>query len=835
MSTSSITAAITTAASVASGRLSNRPVRNSSVTIVSTATTRPDTWLFAPAPPLTAVFDRLPLTTMPLARPDGEVGAAEPDQLAVGVDLVVVAGGVGLGRAEALGEADQRDADRAAGELQVVVEATRRARRAAAGRCRSCRRCRRRSGRAPRRHDARRRPPRASRARPARAAAAPGRARASPSPIASVAACVSPSLPSRSQSCSKKSPSPFSTPNSFGTWPMMIVSARPTMKPLSTGSEMKLARKPSRSSPATSATMPVDDRQRRGHRHVRGLALGGDGRHRGGRQRRGGRHRPDDQVARAAEQRVEQQRGRARRRGRRRARRRRSTRRRATRARAPPTPSGRRSRRRAATRGGSRGARRTSVPHRCVERRVHAHALGDARPLEDVQRGRAHLRQPQLDAVPAQLVGELADARRRPGCRGRSWSSRSARPCAAPAASTSASTRSLTALAFEYSSGPSLRTTSTPSGAAQSGCRSRRPQAPRRRVARERADRRAAEARDHVHQRQARGHHQPLQHAEARAPRAAPDRRRRPRCAARGRSAAARRRRRSPTTATMTIAAERRLRQVGEQRREERAGQQDQPRRGDAARAGCARRRRRRPRSGSRRPTGRSPTRTPPARCRAHRHEVAVGVGAVVVLGGEPAGHADRLGGERRARRAPARSSWTKSSAEMCGIAGSGSASGMWPTTSTPSSSRPSERRQGDGEHEHDERRRDLRRQPAERDQHARASRRRPRASRRGRRRARRSGRPGPGRSCPRRDRSRAGSAAGRPRSPSRARTGSRSSPASTRGRRSRRSAAARRATSTTADHERERRRQRREARRRRRPRAARPWRPRRPRSPSSR
>ena len=37
----------------------------------------------------------------------------------------------------------------------------------------------------------------------------------------------------------------------------MIVSASPTMKPLSTGSEMKLARNPSRSRPATSAITPT--------------------------------------------------------------------------------------------------------------------------------------------------------------------------------------------------------------------------------------------------------------------------------------------------------------------------------------------------------------------------------------------------------------------------------------------------------------------------------------------------------------------------------------------------------------------------------------------------
>ena len=44
----------------------------------------------------------------------------------------------------------------------------------------------------------------------------------------------------------------------------MIVSASPMMKPLSTGSEMKLARKPSRSSPAISASDPGDERERHG-------------------------------------------------------------------------------------------------------------------------------------------------------------------------------------------------------------------------------------------------------------------------------------------------------------------------------------------------------------------------------------------------------------------------------------------------------------------------------------------------------------------------------------------------------------------------------------------
>jgi hypothetical protein len=69
MSTSSITAAMTTAARVACGSFSNSPVRSRSVTTVSTATISPDSCVRAPADPLTAVFDSEPLTTIPLDRP----------------------------------------------------------------------------------------------------------------------------------------------------------------------------------------------------------------------------------------------------------------------------------------------------------------------------------------------------------------------------------------------------------------------------------------------------------------------------------------------------------------------------------------------------------------------------------------------------------------------------------------------------------------------------------------------------------------------------------------------------------------------------------------------
>ena len=78
MSTSSMTAAMTIAARVASGSFSNSPVRNSSVTTVRTAAVSPESCDRAPAEPLTAVFDRLPLTTMPDASPDPRLAAPRP-------------------------------------------------------------------------------------------------------------------------------------------------------------------------------------------------------------------------------------------------------------------------------------------------------------------------------------------------------------------------------------------------------------------------------------------------------------------------------------------------------------------------------------------------------------------------------------------------------------------------------------------------------------------------------------------------------------------------------------------------------------------------------------
>ena len=116
-----MTAAITIAASVGSGRYLNSPVRNSSVMTASTAATMPDIWVLAPAPPLTAVFERLPPTTMPPERPEPRFAAPRPISSRLALDLVAVAGGEALGRSQPLDERQQHDRERVAREVEIVL------------------------------------------------------------------------------------------------------------------------------------------------------------------------------------------------------------------------------------------------------------------------------------------------------------------------------------------------------------------------------------------------------------------------------------------------------------------------------------------------------------------------------------------------------------------------------------------------------------------------------------------------------------------------------------------------------------------------------------------
>ena len=108
----------------------------------------------------------------------------------------------------------------------------------------------------------------------------------------------------------KKPPSPLLMPNSFGTWPMMIVRARPTMKPLSTGSEIRLARNPSAGRPPSSASTPVVMASAAVNAATLSRPAVASVATCRRRQRRGRGHGADDQVPRAAEQGVEEEGGR---------------------------------------------------------------------------------------------------------------------------------------------------------------------------------------------------------------------------------------------------------------------------------------------------------------------------------------------------------------------------------------------------------------------------------------------------------------------------------------------------------------------------------------------
>jgi hypothetical protein len=109
-------------------------------------------------------------------------------------------------------------------------------------------------------------------------------------------------------SCSKKLPGVFSTPSSFGTWPMMIVKARPTMKPLSTGSEIKDA---TNHNPQQCREHPRDAGAdcECCAKHYIACAVAVSKRHDDRRRQCGRcRHRADDQVPGAAKQCVKDQR-----------------------------------------------------------------------------------------------------------------------------------------------------------------------------------------------------------------------------------------------------------------------------------------------------------------------------------------------------------------------------------------------------------------------------------------------------------------------------------------------------------------------------------------------
>ena len=258
-STNSTTAAITTAARVVSGRSSNSPVNKSRVSTVSTATMSPDAWVFAPG---TAVDRRLRQASV-------DHHARAQARWRRWLRRVRSAPGWRRCRSALLRRTSWRrpaprrnppgrcpPPDRPGGGSSPPARS---GTRSAAVRSGCGRRARRRGPRdgppwpamMPAEHDDEgRRHLRGELAQQQEDGERDAADEYRPSTDV-------PELADDVPSWSKKSPEPFDTPRSLGTWPIMIVKARPMMKPLSTGSEMKLATKPRRARPATRARTPV--------------------------------------------------------------------------------------------------------------------------------------------------------------------------------------------------------------------------------------------------------------------------------------------------------------------------------------------------------------------------------------------------------------------------------------------------------------------------------------------------------------------------------------------------------------------------------------------------
>ena len=203
------------------------------------------------------------------------------------------------------------------------------------------------------------------------------------------------------------------------------------------------------------------------------------------------------------------------------------------------------------------------------------------------------------------------------------------------------------------------------------------------RVARRACRPRAGQPRDDVDERQPGRDDEALQHAEGEHARE----RERAKTIALRRTWAKRRSSatsKKPDTATIDDRRERGLRQVLEQRREERAGEQEQPRRDDGGQLA-------RPPAPSAAavwlapPDCTKPDEKPGERGSTRRApQVAVGVDEVAVLDRERARDADRLGGQRSARRGPASTRLDDVVRGDVRDRRVGQRVGMSPTTSTP-------------------------------------------------------------------------------------------------------------------------------------------------------
>lgn len=251
-------AAMTTAASTAWGSCSNSPVSRRRLTTVNAAATRFASWVRPPELPWTAVLERLPLTTMPPKRP-------EP-RLATPVPASSRRVSMGMPSRTAYVLAAPRPSTKATSNTPAAAPSS-------SVYCGSEEPGNPTEGRpagivpttltpcAPRSSTIEAPMPSAT---TTSADGITGRRRCSPRsptsarrPTAAVGPSMEGTARSRRHAVSKNRPSGLSTLRRAGTCPIRMVSARPTMKPFSTGSEMKADRKPNRRTPARSPRTPT--------------------------------------------------------------------------------------------------------------------------------------------------------------------------------------------------------------------------------------------------------------------------------------------------------------------------------------------------------------------------------------------------------------------------------------------------------------------------------------------------------------------------------------------------------------------------------------------------
>ena len=226
-------AAITTAASADCGRSASSELRNSSSTATRPAPTTPGrAGVLAPDCSATAVREPLVDTAKPWKKPAATFAAPDADHLLVRLDLVAPPGGEARRGGDRVGERHERDADGGDEQRPDVADVGPGQRRRRDALRQACRRWRRLVGAGSSTAETTVAPTTATRTagHPLGDVGSTSRTTSTATPTASsVVASVWSRLVKNARTSSTKPSASVENPNSFGSWPTMIVIARPFM------------------------------------------------------------------------------------------------------------------------------------------------------------------------------------------------------------------------------------------------------------------------------------------------------------------------------------------------------------------------------------------------------------------------------------------------------------------------------------------------------------------------------------------------------------------------------------------------------------------------------